>query len=460
MLAVFVLGISFTLQGQNWDLINKNNVYNYSLTRGSTANADATIWTDSTGLEEGDSVFFLNRVMLEDPGGFYYFLNQSQFLQGKVRMKNPESWVFSGPETFEINPMAQENESWLFDTTNKISARVIQSTSGYTFGKADSIKTILLSNGDTLRLSKSFGILQFPLTGKMGYYYLAGIDNLQMGLTVPKINDFISFQVNDSFEFKKIHGFYTPANPHTAYTETWQYRFRITRIEQHLDTLLLWRNGIGFTGNKAGYLIHDSLVINLKESAYLNLFNNEMITNDLEFYTFNLLSYNPEHNVFQKDIQTTRLNYLSTDTFIHVVFGEQGYSKFIPKIGCIHKTTRIVGNDLSTHQYSEDMVACRKKDVSFGNFSPDSLFNHLIPPPTDLTRLIVFPNPATDIIRIQNLPEHASDITIWNQQGQCVYHQHIESTLYDINIAQLAPGMYFISTPGTLRPVKLIKTTR
>ena len=117
MLAVFVLGISFTLQGQNWDLINKNNVYNYSLTRGSTANADATIWTDSTGLEEGDSVFFLNRVMLEDPGGFYYFLNQSQFLQGKVRMKNPESWVFSGPETFEINPMAQENESWLFDTT-------------------------------------------------------------------------------------------------------------------------------------------------------------------------------------------------------------------------------------------------------------------------------------------------------------------------------------------------------
>ncbi|MEI6022198.1 MAG: hypothetical protein WCR21_13810, partial [Bacteroidota bacterium] len=75
------------------------------------------------------------------------------------------------------------------------------------FGTNDSIKTIVTTGADTIELSKSFGILRFPLfNSSHRYYKLLGIEasasydsTALYGYKVPNAWDFYNYQVGDIF---------------------------------------------------------------------------------------------------------------------------------------------------------------------------------------------------------------------------------------------------------------------
>jgi len=68
----------------------------------------------------------------------------------------------------------------------------INKTEKEIFNRADSIKTIQLSTGDTIIISKNYGIFRFDDIFENNKYSLVGINNL-LGDSVPDFFDFFDF---------------------------------------------------------------------------------------------------------------------------------------------------------------------------------------------------------------------------------------------------------------------------
>jgi Secretion system C-terminal sorting domain len=197
---------------QNWAPLNLSDKYNYRA--GSAAFITNTIWLDSVTVNGADSVFHLNRIVtacdtcqLHWSGQAYKLTNQGQFLQ-KTMVKNPSGWfVFDGKSSFTINPNAELGESWLFDTVQNITANILDKSEGMTaLGLPDSVKTIGLSNGGSLLLSKNYGFLNFPDFSGSNIFNLTGIEGRDLGEKVPGFLEFYDFEVGDVFMLYNYRG--------------------------------------------------------------------------------------------------------------------------------------------------------------------------------------------------------------------------------------------------------------
>ncbi len=172
-----------------------------------------TIKADSVVFANGDSIFYLNRVACENcttivngPANCdtcYGKYNQAQFLQKIMTVSANGVITFSDTNELVIQTQSTLNDTWQFSTTPAITAEVILLSIIDVFGNIDSAKTIILSSGDTIILSKNYGLLQFPFSyGSGQHYYLTGIETQQLGFIPPKMKDFFNFDVADMFEYR------------------------------------------------------------------------------------------------------------------------------------------------------------------------------------------------------------------------------------------------------------------
>src|SRR6186713_2375289 len=168
VLFCFIFQLSFS---QNWSAINMNDKFNYRLD--SDEVISATIWADSVDWNGSDSVFYLNRVLCDSCATFiggpnpwcdscYGLKNQPQFMQRKSVVSASGMVNFRDTNNIVLNTLAALNDTWLFDSVQSISATVLAISQDSVFGNTDSVKTLLLTTGDTVKLSKSYGLLQFP----------------------------------------------------------------------------------------------------------------------------------------------------------------------------------------------------------------------------------------------------------------------------------------------------------
>jgi uncharacterized repeat protein (TIGR01451 family) len=81
-----------------------------------------------------------------------------------------------------------------------------------------------------------------------------------------------------------------------------------------------------------------------------------------------------------------------------------------------------------------------------------------------LETLVVFPNPAMDEIKVQNLGASLTLLTIYDVNGSIVLQEKLkEQAAQFLNISQLVPGVYLVSATsksGTIQQVKLVKAAR
>lgn len=202
--------ISSTGFSQSWQPLTIGWKYNYKLD--SSAFITNTIWIDSAEFINTDSVFYLNRIVthcdtctaaLGGPNpcdSCYALKNQPQFLQRKVTGLANGIFYFNDTSKIVIASSAALNDTWLFDSINNITAQIISVGTDSVFGTIDSVKTILLTSGDTIKLSMSYFILQYPdLYGQNSYYHLAGIEGPNIGEKVPGFWEFFDFNVGDVF---------------------------------------------------------------------------------------------------------------------------------------------------------------------------------------------------------------------------------------------------------------------
>jgi hypothetical protein len=198
-----LLAASLFTHAQNWSVLNKNYKYNFSLSN--PDQIECTIYADSFQVNGIDTTFFLNRIITacdtcSTPDLF--LKNQPQFLQRQVLFANGD-YHFSDTFDFIIKPNAQLNLSWEFDPVSHDTAIISEVYLGQLFGQSDSMKLITFGSGDTIIISKNFGIVQFPDYASNDTYSLIGVEGPDIGLLEPTFKDIFNFNVGDIFQYNR-----------------------------------------------------------------------------------------------------------------------------------------------------------------------------------------------------------------------------------------------------------------
>jgi hypothetical protein len=210
ILFLFFFIFSFS---QNWDVFNRNYRYNYKYNYSSLISN--VLFVDTVKAVGIDTVYSLNRIGLVCNGSCptlsiiptttVLVTNIPQFLQRNIRRYNNGLVKLYDTTKIVINPYCVLNQTWLFDSVYNLTAQCVLINTENIFSSVDSVKTILINNVDTLKLSKQFGVIQFPeLYAKNKYYRLVGIEKRKyydsipfLGLRVPNAWDFYNYNVGD-----------------------------------------------------------------------------------------------------------------------------------------------------------------------------------------------------------------------------------------------------------------------
>src|SRR5690554_622375 len=89
---------------------------------------------------------------------------KANFLQNKIVYSDSGVVVFQNPDTLIFHTHAHTGESWIFkndDEMGEITATLILESVMDVLGQTDSVKTISLSNGEEIELSKKHGVIRW-----------------------------------------------------------------------------------------------------------------------------------------------------------------------------------------------------------------------------------------------------------------------------------------------------------
>nr|NQU92354.1 T9SS type A sorting domain-containing protein [Bacteroidota bacterium] len=152
---------------------------------------------------------------------------------------------FRDTGSYVIIPDASTNQSWLYDTLNAITAEITDISSVEIFPAViDLVKTITLSDGNEILLSKNHGILKYPVNDPIiQYYQIQGLQTVteQIGNTPPAFHDYFNFDEGDVFQYwaGAGDGSYPPPN-----SDTYIIKILITSKEQNDDFVKYGRHVI------------------------------------------------------------------------------------------------------------------------------------------------------------------------------------------------------------------------
>ncbi len=198
-LFIFTFFMSVISYGQNWNVFNKWYRYNYKFNNSQVISN--VLFADTIKQTGPDTTYIMNNIVVVT--GTVLTTDQPQFLQKKI-IKLANGTVFlQTTNPLIIIPTCTLSQTWLFDAVNNYSATCVAITTETVFATLDSIKIILINNVDSIKLSKQFGIIQYPeLYAQNQYYRLDGIERSNnydsvplFGTKVPNAWDFYNFKI-------------------------------------------------------------------------------------------------------------------------------------------------------------------------------------------------------------------------------------------------------------------------
>ena len=191
LFVIFVAG----LPAQNWQPFMAQDVYNYAFS-GNLLIAE-TFVCDSVKDIGGDSLFYfqphIKCLNCNTTQPEIYVKNQPHFLGRRMWKKPNGEYQFEDTASFSLFPSLGLNATWQFNAT--LTASIISIDTSTLWGNTDSTKTIILSNADTILLSKNHGILRFPsFSDTLLTYQLIGIQTRNLGVKAPASPIFTTFK--------------------------------------------------------------------------------------------------------------------------------------------------------------------------------------------------------------------------------------------------------------------------
>ncbi len=237
----FIVFISCPVFSQNWNLINPSNKFNYTHTSQPYKVPVATIYTDSLRIINWDLYLYMNtRATVHED---FMMINQPRFLMKEMIIDTNGLVRLHDTVDYFIEKLKDVGESWVFDPVNNITAEVISINQQTFLDTVDMVKTVLLSSGDSLKMSQDFGLLSFPDFSQEGHYFeLAGIEN-RIGLQNPDYIDLLTPEPESIYQYKWTSTSFsavgyelTRISKHTL--------FRINNVYVSGDSIIISRDGL------------------------------------------------------------------------------------------------------------------------------------------------------------------------------------------------------------------------
>ena len=427
-----------------------------------------TVYVDSISIAGTDSIFHLNRVTVECDtceNSYYHFIwkNQPQFLQRRMLRLADDIYRFEDTAVFYLRAQAGIGEFWIYDSLNSITASVDDIYYGYVLGTADSLKRILLSAGDTILLSKNYGIIRFP-ANEGSSYSIEGIEGDGPGLQVPAFHDFFNFEIGDVFQYKYTSGYLG---------DEWHSLSKITILSKsdYGDSLVYEVHNIGFNWQTTypGYP-HDTVFFaqytlwNFTDSAshFCNRYNNESaFTSPVSWGPL----YSPVELVWESDSLVCKkirpvygwaegLGYRPTepsDPLYHpdlLIMAVDGYDlEYRPGLGQVYYM-------LWVFEFNEweELIGYVKDGDTTGKVYEDSILT-AVPFTAPLSGTVsIYPNPARDhfYVGLPDSHDGPCHVSIFNFQGQqkSKYDFGEGITRFRVDVSSLRKGVYYILVTG------------
>ena len=457
----FVLPV--TMSAQQWQPVTSSEKFNYRVD--TAVLISNVIFADSAKLENGDSVFYLNRVVskcIGCPVPGTYLCNQPQFLLKEMILHPGGVYLFKNPGSFILKTLAVVYETWLFDTAAAITAQVTAKSVVQVFGQLDSVKTISLSNGQVIKLSKDHGIIQFPVIGQGKNYLLEGISGRSSGTLLPGFREVYNFKVGDVFQFRNEWMSFAIGYGSTSLVKqriltrdstSQGYSYGVEQCRMSWDVSI---NGIpGSTSHmyqviNVEYTDSSSHICNdypgqMVRSLYGSLpppydyvsFMNIVLDTGL---TISRIVGPPEHFVFY---------YYGSDTLIPQMLPDSYTSEYTTGLG------QVMYYDAEFEWYSYNrLIGYIKDGDTTGIIYPNDFILEKTQTPNPSPGIIVFPNPASERVFIR-LPENGLKsvrVELFGSDGRIVksVNEVAPSKVVSFDIFGVLPGLYIllIQLPG------------
>ena len=449
LILVFLFFLS-NIDAQNWQPIragwvysyesampfNNDGIINYPKLEDTLSNYIHNVWIDSVSFLGADTVYSLNQIVKDTSTVWYPMLGGAQagFLQYKMQKNADGSYLFFSPDSFLIKPDEILGSGWLYNSSD--SAYVISISIDSILGQSDSIKTIIIANTDTIRISKNWGIIQFPNWETGDYYRLVGFqnDSNSNGLKIPDFWDIFDLQVGDLLMY---YGFNWegPSQPMPR-SCSHKLKVEITDITIQGDSIIIQSNSLynnclydmaNCTGVLNDLYYTNQIVLKASDFQFLNLYNANESASGLVNY------------IGKKDEFEGQLSKILTTTWCHVEFTKGlgltyssfagiGFDGYIQLIGYVHNgdTTGII--------YSDSITVLAVEEIS-ANSQPT-------------LKVSLYPNPSNGNSQLQfsALTEKPVALEIINTQGQLLRRAEIASgqANYEIDAMDLPNGVYWL----------------
>lgn len=222
-LAIFPVLLGAAASAQNWALLNPAYKYNYS-NDGSDTISNQIFVTHIDTLGVDSFRYELNRIgvvcdtcpasMGGPCDGCFVRTNQPQFL-GFDCLRSGDTWYFNAQDTFIIKSPVGIGTSWLFSASTGVNATVDAEWGESLFSTDDSLRRILLSNGDTLMLSRSFGLV--ALRQGNVQYDLLGVEGAGVGRLYPSPLGFFDYQPGDVLTYRVLDTYECSTSDHPSF---------------------------------------------------------------------------------------------------------------------------------------------------------------------------------------------------------------------------------------------------
>lgn len=497
----YFLTISATLfclcsAAQNWPVIPKDG----SMFFDSTSKLYLPIWVDSVQIDGNDSLIYFSRTIGYSPGtGVYQYNKNAACWAGYYARKNSDSTIFHNYEGLKLvfKPDARVGEIWNFCVTdsNLIFKAIVDSiVAGIFLEQSDSIKSIRIqaydtsgniinhSLNNTITLSKNCGLLKtyafysFLSTDEMNSYppgsynqfynipsktiVLAG--NGVVGVTDFGYMDSYDYPLNS--EYSVFSGGYDKFMASMPVTENW--------VQSSLYKIV----------SKTIYGNNDSISFTYHLCRKTIDYLNDTITFiDSDFSE--LIKPNQgsdEYRLLGTPCGNSATVYSNINEPIGIVFLQQDENGLIKKTipcGCglftYWNTTEdsillMPCCDMEYFQYSYYKkwggqyflsgyyTAWHKKTLTYFNDgmdswgSPTSCGSILGEKESEVSTLIVFPNPTGDFIHIALPNNESCNIRIFDLSGNILKQKNCSGNAEAIiNVSDLKSGLYYILTDGS-----------
>ncbi len=460
-LVVGILASVGLLHAQDWKIFNPDYVYNFQYTT-SEYYLSNTVWIDSFEVQGSDTVFYFSRRAVRD--SIYLLANQPHFLQRKATISG-NLIHFSDTASYVMKQKIEVGDSWLFDTLNNIFAICTEKYSTTNFGNSDSVKCIVLSNSDTMLLSKNYGFLQFPDFASDDRYILKGIDNLQIGECSPKFADFFTFNVGDEFVYEK--WYLDPGQNNERYD-----RYTILSILSQTDSISYlvknkyWHHIDTHPWPYLNETGTDTIILTFKPNEYLlsEFYNDQLITNydstvqDYIFWGGND-SYYTVSNVFfdELGLLTKRVGYEVNSWPGSCLFIDSPLQDtlemYYGDMMCYQKIKKGIGLYIDVKWFFEQtmstrLIAWQTQNSSFGNIDTVAIYWYYNQQEYEATQVSIYPNPNNGLIYISGLQGLEYQLTLFDISGKRVLQKQIEGPEVSLHLDGITDGVYFIDLRG------------